>query len=261
MLAHIRGQLRLILLFARRELIDQYQHSLLGGLWLFLQPLSQILIFTLVFSQIMNAKLPMFDNPYAYTVYLISGILLWTMIANIIQRLSRVYEDKAALIKKVSLSLSLIPLFIPLVELVIFSISILFFIIFLWLIDYPFSFYWLLLPFLVGLVMSFTYVLGLILGLLSVFLPDIKTFVPIFIQLSFWLTPIVYISSILPTWVATWMQFNPFFWAIDSMHQIILHNQLPHLPYIAALIISTVILTVLARWLQQRLEKDIRDLI
>lgn len=63
-----------ILLFAKWELRDQFRNRLLGGAWLFLQPLSYILIFTLVFSHLMNARLQQFDSPYAYSIYLISGI-------------------------------------------------------------------------------------------------------------------------------------------------------------------------------------------
>lgn len=250
-----------ILLFAKWELRDQFRNRLLGGAWLFLQPLSYILIFTLVFSHLMNARLQQFDSPYAYSIYLISGMLLWNLMAGILQRLTNIYAEKASLIKKIPISLVLMPLYIPLVELVIFLIAGIFFGIFLISIHYSPTLYWLWIPTIVLLSVFFTYNLGLILGILSVFMPDLRNFIGILLQLAFWMTPIVYVDSILPTWVAEWLMFNPFYWGVSNMHKIILHGQAPDLALLVLLFGTGVIMAFFARYLQKRLEKDVRDLL
>ncbi|OQX08775.1 MAG: hypothetical protein BWK73_24490 [Thiothrix lacustris] len=250
-----------ILLFAKWELHDQFRNRLLGGAWLFLQPLSYILIFTLVFSHLMNARLQQFDSPYAYSIYLISGMLLWNLMAGILQRLTNIYSEKAGLIRKVPVSLALMPLYVPLVELVIFLIAGAFFGVFLIFIEYSPSYYWLWLPVIVLLSVFFTYSLGLILGILSVFMPDLRNFIGILLQLAFWMTPIVYVDSILPVWVNQWLVLNPFYWGVSNMHQIILHGQAPNLYLLALLLTAGIILALFARYLQKRLEKDVRDLL
>ncbi|MDA0629957.1 MAG: ABC transporter permease, partial [Proteobacteria bacterium] len=52
-----------------QEMRARYSGSLLGGLWAFLQPLTLIVIYSVVFSTIMAPKLPDYDEPFAYTVF------------------------------------------------------------------------------------------------------------------------------------------------------------------------------------------------
>ena len=42
----------------KREFQSRYRNSLLGPLWPLLQPLAMIAIYTLIFSQVMSARLP-----------------------------------------------------------------------------------------------------------------------------------------------------------------------------------------------------------
>lgn len=48
---------------------------MLGALWLVLQPLSMILVYTLVFSEVMKARMPDNTGSFAYSIYLCSGVL------------------------------------------------------------------------------------------------------------------------------------------------------------------------------------------
>ena len=258
---HWQQQGRKILLFAKWELRDQFRNRLLGGAWLFLQPLSYIHIFTLVFSHLMNARLQQFDSPYAYSIYLISGMLLWNLMSGVLQRLMNIYPEKAGLIRKVPVSLVLMPLYVPLVELVVFVITWCFFGMFLVAIGYVPTLYWLWLPIIVLLSLMFAYNLGLILGILSVFMLDLRNFIAIILQLAFWATPIVYVKSILPPWVVEWLLLNPFYWGISNMHQIVLQGQAPDISLLLLLFGAGVIMAIVARYLQRQLEKDIRDLL
>ena len=68
---------RLVALFTRQTLVDPHHGSLLGVAWLLLLPLVHILIYTLVFSEFMGARLGASNNAYAYSLYLVPGLLLW----------------------------------------------------------------------------------------------------------------------------------------------------------------------------------------
>lgn len=249
------------LLFARQELIYRYHDNALGIFWLFAQSITHVLIFTLVFSKLMGARLSAFESQYAYSIYLVSGILPWNALANTLTNLASVYNAKSYLIKKVPLSLSLMPLYVPLVEAVIYSVTMGVFMLFLWAIDYPWNWHWLWLPGIMALNLAFAYGLGLILGMLNVFIPDIKNLTGLVLQFGFWLTPIVYVTNILPEWAQRIISLNPFYWAIESLHQIILFGNPPHARRLFQLFLLTLLIAVTARWLQIRLERDIRDLI
>lgn len=251
-----------LLLFARQDLLDRHRDSLLGVFWVFLQPLAYILIYSLVFSGLMKSRLTGFeDQPFAYTQYLISGLLIWMLMTNTIVQLSSIYQTKAHIIRKIPVSLSIMPLYVPLVETVIYLVGMLAFALILVVMGQALTWYWLWLPIVLLLALLIAYPLGLIVGMLGVFLPDLRTATPIALQLLFWLTPIVYLSTILPESVQQIMHYNPFSWATASVQAIVLYHHAPQLNHLVAMSTLSLVLLFGARWLQRRLEKDIRDLV
>ena len=257
----MKKQINLVLLFAKQELFDRYRNNILGRVWLILQPLIYILIFTLVFSGIMKTRLADFNQDYAYSIYLVSGLLLWTAVSNIIIRLSSVYQDKANLINKVPINLMIMPLYIPLIEIIIYLISMSLFSIILLFIDYEFTTLWLWLPVLLIVSVSFAYALGLVFAMLSPFIADIRTAVPVLFQLLFWMTPIIYLPSIVPEQYRLLIELNPFSGLVHTFQQIIFFQASPSIKFIIIIVLLSILLFSLAYYLQRKLEKDIRDLI
>jgi len=254
----------LILNFARQDLKDRYAGSVLGGLWSFIMPLINILIFVLVFSNVMGAKLETFGvkfSHYGYSIYLISGILAWNAFATTVVRMTNIFHEKRSLIGKVNLSLRTLPLYILITETFIFAISFGFFILFLLLIDFPLNRYWLLLPFLYMAQQLLAYALGFLLAILSVFIQDIRELTNVLMQLWFWLTPIVYVVNILPESIHVYYISNPMVHFIEAWRSIIISGQIPDLLPLTILVALALSLLGAGFWLMQRLERDIRDFI
>src|SRR5690554_2325146 len=86
----------------KREFQAKYLNSLLGVAWTVIQPLAMIIVYTLIFSQIMQAKLPGVDNTFGYSIYLCSGILTWGLFAEISGRGQNLFLENANLLKKLS---------------------------------------------------------------------------------------------------------------------------------------------------------------
>ena len=106
----------------QREFQTRYQNSLLGALWTVLNPLAMILVYTVVFSQLMQARLPGVANGLAYGIYLCAGILTWGLFAEIIGRCQSVFLEHANLLKKLSFPRICLPLVVVLNALVNFAI-------------------------------------------------------------------------------------------------------------------------------------------
>ncbi|NEX17209.1 MAG: ABC transporter permease [Halochromatium sp.] len=253
--------LALILQFTRQDLVDRYAGSVLGGLWTFIQPLVNMLVFILVFSQIMGARLPEISGSFSYSVYLIAGLLGWIAFASTLTRTTTAFIDKAHLITKVRLALWGLPLSIVLSDSIVFLISMGFFLAFLALIEHPISLQFLWIPLIFTLQQGFAYALGMVLAILGVFLRDIRELVTVVLQLWFWLTPIVYVIDIIPEAMQPWLQLNPMFPVIDAYHAVILLNSNPQPLGLLLLALVALLLFALGRWLFSRLERDIRDLI
>ena len=144
-------------------------------------------------------------------------------------------------------------------ESVVYAISMAFFAIFLLIIGFPFSLWWLGVPLVFALQLAFTYSLGLLLAVLAVYLKDIKEAVAVLLPVWFWTTPIVYVSDILPEWVMGVMRFNPLYQLIDAYRELIMYQRLPGLGGLVGLALVSLVLLATALWLLKRTERDLRD--
>jgi len=252
----------LIIHLVKQDLIDRYSGSVLGGLWSFIMPLVNIIIFVLIFSKIMSAKLGVLNGgfmEYGYSIYLVSGILAWNSFSILLLRITNIFKEKSGLITKVHMNLLYLPLYIVISESIIYFISMSFFIGFLLMIGYPITKYWLLIPFIYFLQSTFAYALGLFLATLSVFIKDITELIKVIVQLWFWFTPLVYVMNILPEKLQYWFKFNPMYYIISAYRDIIIEFKMPDIYALGVFFISTFFLVLLSSYIFKKLEKDLRD--
>jgi len=251
----------LIFEFTKRDLTERYSGSVLGVLWAFIWPLVNIMIFTLVFSEVIGARLPpvISSNTYSYAIYLCSGLLPWMAFQGTIARGTMVFLDKAHIIKKIHIPLGSLPLFLVLSESVTFAIAATFFTAFLLIVKAPISPLVCLVPFIFAVQQIFAYGLGLLFGILSVFYRDLKEVVAVMLQIWFWFTPIVYLKEFLPESVKGIVSLNPALIFVNAYHDIILlgntpdYNGLLWLTVLAHGILTVAYMTV------RKLEREVRD--
>lgn len=207
----------------KREFQSKYQDSLLGASWLIINPLAMILVYTLIFSQVMSTRLPGVDSSYAYSIYLCAGLLTWGLFAEIVARAQNVFLEHATLLKKLNFPRLCLPAVVVLNALMNFSIIFSLFIAFLIILDaFP---GWPLLA-LVPLLLvhiAFAIGLGISLGILNVFFRDVGQLFSVILQFWFWFTPIVYPATILPEFVRPYIVINPLA-GLSSAYQTILVN-------------------------------------
>ena len=86
----------------KREFQAKYLNSLLGATWSVIQPLAMILVYTVIFSQIMRAKLPGVESVFGYSIYLCAGIITWGYFADMVGRGQNIFIENANLLKKLS---------------------------------------------------------------------------------------------------------------------------------------------------------------
>jgi lipopolysaccharide transport system permease protein len=181
----------------------------LGAAWTVLNPLAMIVVYTVIFSQIMRAKLPGVDSTFAYSIYLCAGVLTWGLFAEIVSRGQNVFLEHANLIKKLNFPRLCLPVTIVASAGLNFAIIFGLFSGFLILSgNFPGWAFLALLPVL-AIQAAFSIGLGMVLGVLNVFFRDVGQLFGVVVQFWFWLTPIVYPITILPESVQQMMVFNP----------------------------------------------------
>lgn len=211
----------------KREFQSKYRNSLLGGAWTFLNPLAMILVYTVIFSQVMKAKLPGIESGFAYSIYLCAGVLTWGLFAEIVGRGQNIFLDNANLLKKISFPRMCLPIITVLNASVNFAIIFSLFLVFLIFVGFwPGWVIFSLIPILlIQLLLAIG--LGMTLGVLNVFFRDVGQFFGIFLQFWFWLTPIVYPATILPESIKSIMVINPMYPLIQAYQGIFVLGQLP----------------------------------
>jgi len=193
----------------RREFQARHRNSILGSLWMVLNPLFQITVYTVIFSEVMRSRLDGAPGRYAFSIYLCAGVITWGLFADIVTRTTTVFVDNAAILKKLNFPRICLPVIVVGGSLLNFVIMLALFLVFLVVTgNFP---GWAVLG-LIPVVLvqcAFAAGLGIGLGVINVFFRDVTQFVSILLQFWFWLTPIVYARSILPETVQSSLRWNP----------------------------------------------------
>jgi lipopolysaccharide transport system permease protein len=236
----------------KREFQSKYRNSLLGAAWNVLNPLAMIIVYTLIFSQIMRAKLPGVESSFGYSIYLCAGVITWGLFAEIVGRGQNTFLENANLLKKLSFPRLCLPVT------VVANAGLNFFIIFglftAFLVlsgTFPGLPYLAVFP-LLALLMLFSIGLGITLGVLNVFFRDVGQFFGIFLTFWFWLTPIVYPLSILPERLQYYMNLNPMTRLINAFQVVLVNGQWPNWSSLWPVVVLALLLCVFGFGLYRR---------
>jgi lipopolysaccharide transport system permease protein len=246
----------------RNELISRFARSKLGGLWMIINPLSQVAIYALILSNVLAAKLPGVSNQYAYAIYLMAGLLAWTLFSEIIGRCLNLFIEQGNLMKKMSFPRITLPAIVVGSNLLN---NILLFIAMLGIFamlghQFSVAMFWLI-P-LTLIVVVFALGIGLMLGVMNVFLRDIGHFIPIIMQMWFWFTPIVYPVSIIPESYHYLLNLNPLYPITNAYQQILVYGATPALDVgLATTAIIALVLILLSLFLFRRASAEMVDVL
>lgn len=253
---HYRG---FILTNVRREFQSKYRNSILGAAWTVLNPLAMIVVYTVVFAQVMKSRLPGTDSTFAYSIYLCAGVLTWGLFAEITGRAQTMFLEHASLIKKVSFPRICLPIIVVINALVNFAIIFSLFTAFLLLSgNFPGLPFVALIPLLLIQIM-FAIGLGIVLGILNVFFRDVGQFFAIFLQFWFWFTPVVYAASILPPWAHDLLPWNPMAPLIVAYQDVLVHQHWPQWGSLLPVTILGILLCILGMRLFRKRSGEMVD--
>lgn len=220
----------------RNEFNTRFTRSKLGGLWAIFNPLVQVAIYALILSNILQAKMSGIESKYSFAIYLTAGILCWNLFSEIVTKCLNVFIANGNLIKKAMFPKIILPAIIVggcLLENLFLFIAIL--IIFALLGHIPgWEIVWL--PFLVLATTALALGVGLILGILNVFIRDIAQIVPIIIHILFWFTPIVYPLEVIPEKFQKFLYLNPVYPLVHSYQNVLVFELSPAVFQIMAIL-------------------------
>ncbi|NET54363.1 MAG: ABC transporter permease [Merismopedia sp. SIO2A8] len=260
------AKLGLLQTLVRRNLEARYKGSVLGNLWPLLNQLSQLLIYTYVFSIVLNVKLSLkglpTDNSITFGLWLFAGLLPWIAFTGGLMQSANSVVEQPNLVKKVVFPLELLPL-VPVLSAFIESLLGLVALIVLMAVSSQMLHVTLVLLPLVWLPqLLLTAGLGYLTAGLTVFLRDIPQVLGVVLNLWFYLTPIVYPASLIPEGFRDWVFWlNPLAAIAEVYRDLVLVGSLEHwVQWGAATVFSTVVFG-LGFWCYQRLRPAFADVL
>jgi ABC-type polysaccharide/polyol phosphate export permease len=237
MLGNLRALFRyrgLIQTLVARELKARYRGSVLGFFWSFVNPLLLLLVYTFVFSVILQGFRPVDIEPYA--LFLFCGLLPWTWFSSALTESANALLANGNLIKKVLFPAEVLPVVAVVANMVHFFLALPILLVGLafFATGAPGLAEVIWFPLLIAVQFVLTLALGLMLAALTVHFRDIKDLLANVLTLWFFATPILYPMSMvasrgpeiggLPPLGKVLMNLNPFAHIAISYQEILFYD-------------------------------------
>lgn len=209
----------LITELAKKELKVRYKNSFLGYLWSVLSPLCSAVVFFVAFKVVIKLKI---EN---YVLFLISGLFCWQWFTNSVFASTNLFLQNSTLIKKVNFPRDTLVYSMVLNDLVHFVLAMP--VIFLFMIIYKqrFSEHLLLLPVLIVLQFLFVSGVSLVVSSLNLFFRDLERLVVVFVNLLFYMTPIIYSDQMVPQKYKFILWLNPMSYFVVLYRGVFIFNK------------------------------------
>jgi lipopolysaccharide transport system permease protein len=209
---------------ALRDVKVRYKQASLGIAWALIQPLSQMVIFTLLFNRFAGIHS---DAPVPYSVFCLAGVVVWSLFATGLTQSSESLVGSAHLVTKVYFPRVLIPLASILTAVVDATIAGLMLVVFMLIKQVPFHATLLLAPAIAAVAAMSAAALGLWTSALNIQFRDVRYALPFFIQLMVYATPVFYPASIVPEKFRPWLALNPMAAVVDGFRAALFGTPIP----------------------------------
>lgn len=198
----------LLFFFTWRDIKVKYKQAFLGILWVIIQPLLLMLVFTFILYQGLSLE----TEGMPYPVFALSGLIIWNIFSGSLSNTAESMITHANIIKKIYFPRMVIPLSAILTALFDFlSPFMVYLVLIIWYqIQIQWTCFFLFLPLGILICCIASFGLGTLLGALNVKYRDFRYIIPFLIQFLFFLSPIIYSNDTLKVdWLRYFILFNP----------------------------------------------------
>ena len=252
----------LIVMFVKRDFKTMYKQTILGPLWIIINPLLTTLMFTVVFGNIAN--IPTDGMPQI--VFYMLGTTVWTYFSSCLTKTSSTFTGNAAIFGKVYFPRLVTPISTVISGLINFGVQFLMFLGFmayfmikgspiepnLWILITP-----LLLVELAALALGF----GIIISSMTTKYRDLAVLVGFGVQLWMYATPVVYPASQIGGKLKTLMMLNPVSPIVESFRYAFLGSGSIPWNYLGISVVTTLVVLFAGVVLFSRVEKTFMDTV
>lgn len=232
---------QMIASLVRRDLRGRYKGSFLGFLWTFVNPLLQLLVYSLVFTNIMRV-----EDVEIYYLYLFIALIPWLFFSNSIAGGASCIIAQKDMVSKIYFPREVIPIsyvtsgfvnmllcFIVVIAAVLISgieVNVL---------------TWLFLP--VIFIIQYILVLGItmLVSAVTVYLRDLEHILGIIMMAWMYLTPIIYTPNMVPDSFRTYFDLNPMTHIVTAYRDILYYGRMPEFSTLISSVVFGIVFLVI----------------
>jgi lipopolysaccharide transport system permease protein len=239
-----------------RDVKVMYAQTILGFSWAILQPLIQIVLFTIVFGKV--AKV--YTDGIPYVLFSSVAIVPWTYMSQAMTKASESLVSQQSMLGKIYFPRVIFPMTPVLAHLIDFFIA--FFVlggVLAYYHVYP-SWNWLLLPFLVAMMMCIPTAIGMWLSALAIRFRDVRHAMQFMQRMLIYSAPIVYSASHIPEGYRFLYSLNPIVGVVEGFRACLLNQPIPWL-YVLPGVVTVLLLLGSGVLYFRRMERIFADVI
>ena len=246
----------LFLVLVTRDIKIRYKQTVLGIAWAVIQPVTTMIIFSMVFGKF--AKIP--SDGFPYPVFVYAALLPWGLFSTAVSTAGNSMVGSAHLVSKVYFPRVLIPISSVGASLVDFLVSTAILFLLMLAFSISFSLKLLLLPFLSLILIANALGVGIFLSALTVSYRDFRYVIPFMVQIWMYVTPVIYPLSLIPeNW--RWLSYlNPMTGIIEGFRSVFLGTSMNLIALFFSIFFAGVMLGLSVIYFK-RVEKRFADVI
>jgi lipopolysaccharide transport system permease protein len=190
----------------------RYKQTVLGIFWIVLQPLIVMVIFSVIFGELLNVP----SGQVPYPIFAFAALLPWNYFTGALGRSSNILVGNSNLITKVFFPRLVLPLSGVLAGLVDFGISFVIYILTMLYFRVQPTVAIFSIPIFLGLAVITALGFSLWFSALNVRYRDVVYLLPFVLQVWMYITPVIYGSSLIPEQYRGLLMFNPMTGVVDG---------------------------------------------
>lgn len=239
-----------------RQLRARYKQASLGVAWAVITPLVYMIVFTLFFNRV--AEVDTGGAPYALFSYI--GLLPWTFFSTSVSQAALSLVTNMSLLNKVSCPREVFPLSSVASAGVDTAIAALVLGLLFVVTGYAPRATSVWIPVLALIGLAFTTAVSLVLGVLTVYLRDLRHVLPIFLQVGLFATPVAYGIEVVPANLrGVYSALNPIAPVIDGLRRAVLEGHAPRTGLVVIAALSSAVQLFVGYRVFKRLETGVAD--
>ena len=211
-----------------KDINDRYAGSNLGLLWSMIGPLFLVAIYSLTFTFIFQVKIGT-GKPVEYALYAICALVPWIVMQEALVKTTSSLLSNTNLVKQVIFPIDILPVnaVFNSFPTIIFGFT-LYIIIFAIFLTHQLSLMFLFLPVVIFFQVLFSIGIGWLLAALGVYFRDLREIINVSLLVFMFITPVLYLESMLPKALIWPIKFNPFTHLINMYRDIFFYGQIQH---------------------------------